>query len=683
MSTYTYTAIDDPLGNTTSAYGINASGQVVGSYRDAASTHGFLYANGTYTTLDDPLGITQAFGINDAGQIVGIYADSTGYHGFLYNGGIYTTLDGPLGTASTQAYGINNAGQIDGYYQDSTGFHGFLYSGGIYTTLDDPLAAATFPTGINNAGQIVGFEQDSTGSGFSYHAFLYSGGTYTTLNDRSGTPVGINDSGQIVGARYLYSGGTYTALADPLTSSTTYARGINDTGQIVGYYSASFGEVPLYHGFEATLALVPALAATLDDFGSAQGWGSSAFTRELVADNVQHDTLYLGFGAVGTVVAWGVPGTSPALAEFGAQSVPIHDFGTDQGYDSTRERGVAVYGTGTSNGLSYQQDIVYGQGNAGIYFYRPLSAATQSDGVVVPTYETSPELYREFGTNQGWTQHYNFQTARTTHATPDIVGFGNGGMIVAPQAFAPEASTAQEYLAAGTAAIGNAAGWDSLNDVRTILDQNGKPISLDSDGIPDFVGMGPNGLVYAYGSKDANGNYRLGAVQTAHISGSASDLGDAQGWNDATTPRIIVADPNSGYDDIFAFGAAGVYVAPGQNPATHGGEPFGQLYLGVADFGLNQGWTVGATPRIIADVNGDGIPDIVGFGASTTFTDLGSADASGKVTWAPNSAATINDFGSAEGWDSTTFRGAADVSGTGQADLVLSGSAGTQIWHYS
>src|SRR5205807_2039068 len=83
------------------------------------------------------------------------------------------------------------------------------------------------------------------------------------------------------------------------------------------------------------------------------------------------------------------------------------------------------------------------------------------------------------------------------------------------------------------------------------------------------------------------------------------------------------------------------------NPATHGGEPFGQLYLAVADFGLNQGWT-SATPRIVADVNGDGLLDIVGFGASMTFTDLGSADASGKLSWAPDSAATINDFVAAE-----------------------------------
>jgi len=40
----------------TVAYGINNSGQIVGSYTNASGAHGFLLSGGTYTTLDDPLG---------------------------------------------------------------------------------------------------------------------------------------------------------------------------------------------------------------------------------------------------------------------------------------------------------------------------------------------------------------------------------------------------------------------------------------------------------------------------------------------------------------------------------------------------------------------------------------------------------------------------------------------------
>src|SRR5262245_49873926 len=110
MPVYTYTTIDDPSAtNGSVARGINASGQIVGGYLNSAGGHGFLFSNGTYTTLDDPLaGIngTQAFGINGAGQIVGLYDDAGSpvpqSHGFLLSGGTYTTLD-PPGTTFTGA----------------------------------------------------------------------------------------------------------------------------------------------------------------------------------------------------------------------------------------------------------------------------------------------------------------------------------------------------------------------------------------------------------------------------------------------------------------------------------------------------------------------------------------------------------------------------------------------------
>src|SRR5438105_7723381 len=102
MPVYTYTTLDDPLasGPSTVADGINGSGQIVGGYGDSSfHFHGFLYSNGTFTTLNDPLAgnSTVASGINDAGQIVGQYQDATGNHGFLYSNGAYTTLNDPLG----------------------------------------------------------------------------------------------------------------------------------------------------------------------------------------------------------------------------------------------------------------------------------------------------------------------------------------------------------------------------------------------------------------------------------------------------------------------------------------------------------------------------------------------------------------------------------------------------------
>jgi len=61
----------------------------------------------------------------------------------------------------------------------------------------------------------------------------------------------------------------------------------------------------------------------------------------------------------------------------------------------------------------------------------------------------------------------------------------------------------------------------------------------------------------------------------------------------------------------------------GQDPSTHNGQPFGPMYLAMSDMGSNQGWSDTSTPRLIGDVNGDGTPDIVGFGADNTFIVAG------------------------------------------------------------
>ena len=70
---FTFTTIDVPGATATSANRINAVGQIVGGYTDAAGVgHGFLLDNGEFTTIDVPGATgTGAFGINAAGQIVG------------------------------------------------------------------------------------------------------------------------------------------------------------------------------------------------------------------------------------------------------------------------------------------------------------------------------------------------------------------------------------------------------------------------------------------------------------------------------------------------------------------------------------------------------------------------------------------------------------------------------------
>ena len=161
------TTLDPPNSIRSQGGFLNAQGQVVGTYRTPDNhRHGFLWSHGAFIMTpfnvpgNDPLQGTVAFGINDPGQIVGDYVDTNGFrHGFLLSQGAYTTLD-PPGSTFTVAEGINNAGVIVGVYFDADGQHGFVLSNGVYTKVDVPGSTATAINSINAQGQIVGSYDD-------------------------------------------------------------------------------------------------------------------------------------------------------------------------------------------------------------------------------------------------------------------------------------------------------------------------------------------------------------------------------------------------------------------------------------------------------------------------------------------------------------------------------------------
>ena len=221
-----FTTIDVPGVRETVAEGINSAGQIVGSVTDATGTHGFLLSDGIFTTFDVPGAgtvngaATRAHAINASGEIVGDYDVQMGTgastHGYLYSHGIFTTIDFP-GAYATQAFGINSAGEIVGSmaFPSVGGDSAFLYSHGTFSVINNPNSSSpvgspvTVGIGINNSGQIVGIFTDLG----AYRGFVYDKGTYTTLEaPEAGIPFayGINNAGKIVG-----SFGTHGFLATP------------------------------------------------------------------------------------------------------------------------------------------------------------------------------------------------------------------------------------------------------------------------------------------------------------------------------------------------------------------------------------------------------------------------------------------------------------------------------------
>jgi uncharacterized membrane protein len=71
----TFTAIDFPGATTTQAWGINASGDIIGNYVSAdKATHGFLRSRGEFSSIDFPgASYTKANGISPSGDIIGDY----------------------------------------------------------------------------------------------------------------------------------------------------------------------------------------------------------------------------------------------------------------------------------------------------------------------------------------------------------------------------------------------------------------------------------------------------------------------------------------------------------------------------------------------------------------------------------------------------------------------------------
>jgi probable HAF family extracellular repeat protein len=231
----------DHYGN---AFGINASGQVVGSSDSA----GFLWSGGVLTNV----GGTNAQAINASGQVAGY--NSQGGQAILYSGGVTTY---PLSSVTTYspAYGINDSGEIVGGEESATNpnhINAYSYLGGVMTDLGLPAGFSdSIAMGVNNSGQVVGYAYAADGS---THAFLYSAGVMVDLGALAGNfseATAVNNIGQVVGQTdtpsgfgeaFLFSGGIMKNLGFASGCVTGVANGINDSSQVVGLCTNAVGQ---------------------------------------------------------------------------------------------------------------------------------------------------------------------------------------------------------------------------------------------------------------------------------------------------------------------------------------------------------------------------------------------------------------------------------------------------------
>ena len=258
-----FETIHVPGSTGTRAFGINARGDIVGSYTDAIGTHGYLLHHGEFTTIDYPgAATTEAWGINSRGDIIGRYTrrGMPGIRGFLLSRGSFTDISiaNHLVTLPTK---IGASGEIVGCVHETSGFvdmYGYVQRGSDVTLFRWPSTvapggSATMHNGVTpGEGAIVGLYFPTPGQSRGYvisddtlSFFDYPGSTFTQAWDvnPTATIVGNYDAGGRTHGFY-YDEGSFVSIDVP-GSLLTIARGINPQGHIVGVYNDAAGA----HGF--------------------------------------------------------------------------------------------------------------------------------------------------------------------------------------------------------------------------------------------------------------------------------------------------------------------------------------------------------------------------------------------------------------------------------------------------
>lgn len=305
---FNFVSIDVPcaactggIARSTTAYGVNPAGDIVGTYTDSLGQHGFLLSGGQFITIDVPGALvgatgtlpTAARGISPTGDIVGSFtapvssapATSSAYcptasstyciKGFLYSHGKFSLVLFP-GHVGAIAQRITPTGEIHGCLHDSD-MMGTMYGYGITRLGDtslqldggeivDPTQSvpASMENGATPDGSIrVGFYtsdyNDPTKSFF--HGYIVQNGIFQTWDFPGPLQTNIFDidpAGDFVGI-YIGSAGLRHGFLQPTDGSApitldfpsavhTRAYGINPSGAIVGSYIDASNQT---HGFLA------------------------------------------------------------------------------------------------------------------------------------------------------------------------------------------------------------------------------------------------------------------------------------------------------------------------------------------------------------------------------------------------------------------------------------------------
>jgi len=332
------------------------------------------------------------------------------------------------------------------------------------------------------------------------------------------------------------------------------------------------------------------------------------------------------------------------------RTIAVHEFGHAIGYSHEQNRpdtpetcdeapqgenGDALFGSWDLNSVMNYCNPVWS--NGGALSSTDLSGTKALYGLR----KYRPEfVYADFGAAQGYdpTKHVRLTGDCDGDKRTDLVAFGNAGV------YSAYSTGSEFYQGAFVPHFGYDQGWRVDKHPRMLADVNG-------DGMQDIVGFSDKGVAVAFASA---GGFDLNPQILI------KDFGYDQGWRVDKHVRLMGDLNNDKRADIIGFGQDGVVVAYST------GTGFSAISIPVTDMGYNQGWRVNKHPRMLADVNGDGRQDLVGFGQGGVWVSLST-----DTGLTPAAFWLIGFAPDAGGWSVDKHpRFMADVNGDKKADIV-------------
>ena len=394
----------------------------------------------------------------------------------------------------------------------------------------------------------------------------------------------------------------------------------------------------------------PATTAFTQNYTRSLGWSIDGYTPRLLGDvNGDGRADVVGFSGTTVQVSLGqVDGT------FGPTLQAYNGSFTDS------------YGWHNQNENVRQLADVNGDGRADIVGFgknEVLIALGQADGSFA---QAKTALSGVFTNNSGWTsaeQYPRLLGDVNGDGRADIVGFSGGAVLTAlGQADGTFGSAQVAYQGGFTVGTG----WSQeFYNPRRLGD-------VDGDGMTDIIGFGNNQVYVARGRAD--GTFAPAIV--AKDGAFSRYAGDYPNGNDH--PRQVADINGDGRADIIGFHMSGYYVSLGQADGT-----FSRVFRGRAEFGYDY-WNAYSThPRELADVDGNGTADIVGFGSysvvvsRSVLNDDTLSGGAGDDTLAGGLGDDVYRFGRGDGRD----RIVENDSDVGNDRLVFeSGIDAHQLW---